>query len=378
MKRNLDALDALKGVAALAIAFYAWSGFTAWAGSPVIAQFHLFVDFFFVFTGFLLAEVYRDQIKRVADIGKFAILRLARLYPIHLFFLLPLAGIELMKIFYGAMGAPQGGDAAFSAEHLSLAGLIANLTLTQAFGLLETPGWNEPSWYVAVEFWVSLAFAGLCLIGAMRSAIGRMMIWGCVIAALCWMIFVVGGMDAQNGGAFARGVYSFGVGVAAQSLIRMESFERPLAAFRGRFSGLIEGPALILVAIFIANSQGAVAFAAPLVFAALIFVFVDGRGFVSRTLRTGVFKTLGKFSYSIYMSHFLFILPMRGIFEANGGDEAVRVATMGVGLFLAFTFAFGIITERLVEEPTRDAIRKWLDGQSWTKDQTPAAEPKTA
>ena len=98
MKRNLDALDALKGIAALAIAFYAWSGFTVWAGSPAIAQFHLFVDFFFVFTGFLLAEVYRDQIMRKADLGKFAILRLARLYPIHLFFLLPRSGQRPVRV----------------------------------------------------------------------------------------------------------------------------------------------------------------------------------------------------------------------------------------------------------------------------------------
>lgn len=365
MLRNLDALDALKGVAACALAFYAWSDFTIWAGSAVIGQFYLFVDFFFVFTGFLIAEVYRDQMKSRADLGKFAILRLARLYPIHLFFLVPLAGIEFMKLFYEVLGAPQAGDAAFAAEHLSLIGLVANLTFTQSFGLLDNPGWNEPSWYAATEFWVSLLFALACLAGLMRSAFGRAGLAAVAVAALAWMLTDPGTIHLENGGAFARGVYSFGVGVAAHSLLRIDRIARRLAEIRRRFSGLIEAPSLILVAIFIAHSDGVASFAAPIVFTILIFVFADGRGAVSRRLRSGIFRMLGKFSYSIYMSHFLFILPMRGVIEANGEKDVTVIATFAVGLFIALTIIFGIITERLVEAPTREAIRRWLDGRSW-------------
>ncbi len=365
MLRNLDALDALKGVAALALAFHAWSGFTIWSGSAVIGQFYLFVDFFFVFTGFLIAEVYRDQVNSRADLGKFAILRLARLYPIHLFFLVPLAGIELMKLFYAALGAPQTGDAAFAAEHLSLIGLLANLTFTQAFGLLDNPGWNEPSWYAATEFWVSLLFALACLTGLMRHAIGRAALAAVAASALAWMLQEPGTMKLENGGAFARGVYSFGVGVAAHSLLRMDRIARRLAEIRRRFAGMIEAPSLVLVAVFIAHSDGAVSFAAPFVFSILIFVFADGRGAVSRRLRSGFFRMLGKFSYSIYMSHFLFVLPMRGVIEARGTEDISAVATFAVGLFITLTIVFGVITERLVEAPTRDAIRRWLDGRSW-------------
>lgn len=365
MLRNLDALDALKGVAAVALAFYAWSGFTIWSGSAVVGQFYLFVDFFFVFTGFLIAEVYRDQMQSRADLGKFAILRLARLYPIHLFFLVPLAGIELMKLFYAALGAPQAGEAAFVADHLSLVGLAANLTFTQAFGLLDNPGWNEPSWYAATEFWVSILFAIACLFGLMRHAAGRAVLAAVAIGALAWMLAEPGTMKLENGGAFARGVYGFGVGVAAHSILRIDRIARWLAEIRRRFAGFIEAPSLVLVAIFIAHSDGVASFAAPVVFTVLIFVFADGRGAISRRLRGGFFRMLGKFSYSIYMSHFLFILPMRGMIETGGGKDVTIIATFAVGLFIALTIVFGIITERLVEAPTRDAIRRWLDGRSW-------------
>jgi len=229
MLRNLDALDALRGVAALSIAFYAWSEFTVWSDSAVIGQFYLFVDFFFVFTGFLIADVYRDHIKDYASLGKFAILRLARLYPIHLFFLIPLAGVEVMKLFYAALGAPQAGEAAFAAEHLSIVGLFANVTLTQAFGLLETPGWNEPSWYAATEFWVSMLFALACLLGLMRSVLGRTALALVAIGALIWMLTGPSVMQLENGGAFARGVYSFGVGVTVHSILSIDWFARKMA-----------------------------------------------------------------------------------------------------------------------------------------------------
>lgn len=365
MLRNLDALDALRGIAALMIAFYAWSEFTVWSGSAVIGQFYLFVDFFFVFTGFLIADVYRDHIKTRADLGKFAILRLARLYPIHLFFLIPLAGVELMKAFYAAVGAPQAGEAAFAAEHLSSIGLVANVTLTQAFGLLETPGWNEPSWYAATEFWVSIVFAIACLLGLMRSVIGRFSLALATAATVAWMLSDPGVMKLENGGAFARGVYGFGVGVAVHCILRIDQVARKLAEIRRAYAGLLEAPSLILVAFFIANSQGLISFAAPFVFGALIIIFADGRGAISRHLRSGVFRVIGKFSYSIYMSHFLFIWPMRGVVEAHGGPEVVIIASYFVGLYLSLTIVFGIISDRLVEAPTRDAIRRWLDGRSW-------------
>lgn len=365
MKRNLDALDALKGVAALAIAFYAWSGFTIWAGSAFVGQFYLFIDFFFVFTGFLLAEVYRDSLATKGDLGRFAVLRLARLYPIHLFFILPLAGIELMKLIYSAFGAEQIGAPAFGAEHLSLAGLAANLTLTQAFGWVATPGWNEPSWYVAIEFWVSLVFAGLCLIGVMRSAIGRSVLGLAVIASLIWMVATTA--DLGEAHPLIRGVYAFGVGVAAHSVLCMPRLDRMIAAFRGRFGGLLEIVALGLVCLYLSGSQGGSSFAAPIVFAARIFVFADGRGAISNMLRGGVFRVVGKFSYSIYMSHFLFIMPMRNIVEAASGDSAVVVASYFVGVYLSLTLIFGIITERLVEQPTRSAVRQWLNGRSWAQ-----------
>ena len=84
-------------------------------------------------------------------------------------------------------------------------------------------------------------------------------------------------------------------------------------------------------------------------------------------LRGGVFRVVGKFSYSIYISHSLFIMPMRNIVEVASGDSAVVVASYFVGVYLSLTLIFGIITERLVEQPTRSAVRQWLNGRSWAQ-----------
>ena len=100
-------------------------------------------------------------------------------------------------------------------------------------------------------------------------------------------------------------------------------------------------------------------------FALVIFVFADGRGAVSRRLRSGLFRMLVKFSYSIYMSHFLFIMPLRDVIETHGGQDAALIASYLVGLYLSLTIVFGIITERLVEAPTRASVKRWLEGRTW-------------
>ncbi|MGB0508304.1 MAG: acyltransferase family protein, partial [Pikeienuella sp.] len=188
MKLDLEPVDALKGLAALLIAFFHWSAYTIWADAIWLSHLWLMVDLLFVITGFVLAGVYRDRMHRVGDIGVFAVLRLVRIYPIHLFFILPLAGIEVMKQLYLGLGISGDGTAGFAAAHLSASGLWAHLSLTQAFGWHAAPGWNQPAWYAAVEFWIAIMFALACLAGLMRNIWGRSLLALVAMGALVWMV----------------------------------------------------------------------------------------------------------------------------------------------------------------------------------------------
>lgn len=367
MNMDLEPVDALKGLAALLIAFFHWSAFTWWADARWLAHLWLMVDLLFVITGFVLAGVYRNRMRNAGDFGVFAVLRLVRIYPIHLFFLLPLAGVEVMKQIYFAFGLTGGDATGFAAANLSSAGLWAHLSLTQAFGWHAAPGWNQPAWYAAIEFWVSLLFALACLGGFMRNLWGRLAMAMTVIAALIWMLTAGDDLRFENGGAFARGLFSFGCGAAAQSLLSIAAVAGFMDRVRKWGGGGVELCALALTAWFLGAVSGGGTFAAPLIFALLAMLFTNGAGKVSMVLKRPAFQRLGRFSYSIYMSHFLFILPLAALSKADGGQAVAMYASLGVGLYLCMTVAIAVVMENLIEAPMRKLARRWLSRRSWAQ-----------
>ena len=362
MNRDMAALDALKGLSALAFALAAWSAFTPWAEAPGFERFHLFIDFFFVASGFVLAGVYRGRIASLADLGAFAALRFARLYPIHLFYLLPLIAVEGIKLAQGALGDP---SPVFADANLSVEGLAAHLTLTQAFGLVDNPGWNEAAWYIAAEFWVACLFALACLAGLMDTATGRAGLFIAMLFAAGWLVGEGRMLDHENGGAFARAVYGFGAGVTAHSLMKVRAVAAALDWAKREWPATAEALAIIGGCWFFVAAEGVAVYAAPLVFAGLAMIFVDGRGLASLILRTSPFRLLGVYALSIYMSHFLIILPLRLVAERSGLDHVAEFAAFGVGFYLVLTIIMAMTTEALVEAPARAAVERWLSARRW-------------
>ncbi len=55
---------------------------------PPFANISLWVDFFFVLSGFVIAHAYLDRLRTGLGLGTFMVRRFARLYPLHLFTLI--------------------------------------------------------------------------------------------------------------------------------------------------------------------------------------------------------------------------------------------------------------------------------------------------
>lgn len=59
---RFDALDGWRGIAALMVSLFHFNAYHHFVASPFIRNAHLYVDFFFVLSGFVIAHAYADKL----------------------------------------------------------------------------------------------------------------------------------------------------------------------------------------------------------------------------------------------------------------------------------------------------------------------------
>src|ERR1700743_2555768 len=92
------ALDGWRGLCALLVAAHhiAAPGCLYW--QPLIRNAWLFVDFFFVLSGFVIAHAYGDRLEKTPQIKDFVLRRIGRLWPLHVAVLLGFVALELAHL----------------------------------------------------------------------------------------------------------------------------------------------------------------------------------------------------------------------------------------------------------------------------------------
>lgn len=158
MKSRLAEIDALRGLAAVVVAFifhqhYLTGQFQSGPldGLPVFTWLHkngwVAVDLFFVISGYIFAYIYVDRKAEHLSGNQFFWARFARLYPLHLVTLV-ICGAIL------AIGKPA------SAQYVNdgLWNFALNLLMLQETGLQDGKSFNVPSWSISVEVMCYVVF----------------------------------------------------------------------------------------------------------------------------------------------------------------------------------------------------------------------------
>jgi peptidoglycan/LPS O-acetylase OafA/YrhL len=291
-------LDSWRGIAALLVAIFHLNLYSAIYSLDFIRNAYLFVDFFFVLSGFVITHSYTDRLGTLEGLGSFAIRRFGRLWPLHVVVLLAFVMAESAKAVLAARGAsfyipPFTGPS-------SLDTIPINLAFGQSFGIMQQLTWNPPSWSICAEFWTYLVFAFALFIGAtwlrrIRFATGVLIAALLIGSVTILIMFAQHGMDATYDLGFVRCLYGFLVGHLTYRLWQAASQVRPSA-------GLLEGGALIAIIAYVSLvGHSGVSFLAPLVFAAAVFVFAFEAGPISILISNRGNAWLGRISYSIYM-----------------------------------------------------------------------------
>ncbi len=278
---------------------------------PFVRDSYLFVDFFFVLSGFVITHSYMEKLHDAQHGGDFFLRRFGRLWPLHASVLFAFVLLEVAKLALLRAHALHSPQVPFSGPYAPN-GIVTSLLLVQAFGPHAAPVWNAPSWSISAEFYTYLLFAGLCLAasrnGEPKGRRRRISFFAALFAlagALIVSTFSARGMDITDGLSFFRCIEGFFLGHLAYRVWQSK-------AFRMRAASTAEIAALALVIAFVTLAgYGAGSFLAPLVFAGVVLVFAEEAGPVSGLMKTGAAAWLGAWSYSIYLTHaFLFELAL--------------------------------------------------------------------
>lgn len=155
----LSTLTPLRGIAALLVLIFHITCYlvplTAPGQTELISMGWLWVDFFFILSGFILCHVYSDLFKEgVSRAGyrRFMLARFARVYPLHVVTLC-MTVLLVVLIHYLARGTMVNLKWAFDLEAIP-----ASLLLLQSMGLYPAAPLNGPSWSLSTEWWVYLIF----------------------------------------------------------------------------------------------------------------------------------------------------------------------------------------------------------------------------
>lgn len=302
-KVRFHALDSWRGVCALLVALYHLQAYGHFYGIPFVRNSWLFVDFFFVLSGFVISHAYMARIRTVFEFRNFLVRRLGRLWPLHMTMLSAFVIVQLAKFIFENISHIPVNHPAFSGAFEPFS-IFTNSLLIQSFGIHDQLTWNYPSWSIGVEFYTYILFGTLLLlIGTQRHLI-LCAIFVSAIGLYVLLKFSPNGMNSTFDFGFFRCLYGFFLGHLTYRVWKVGYG----LSFLKRYS-IVEIPTVFFVIAFVSFSwMSDLTFFAPIVFALVIWVFTNETGWISRAMNARAFTLLGEWSYSIYMVHALILL----------------------------------------------------------------------
>ncbi len=293
---RIEVFDAWRGIAALFVCLFHFPGIYHGSESGLVRHGYLFVDFFFVLSGFVIAQAYTRRLALDKGIGSFLRLRLARLYPVHLVMLAAFIAYELFQLGYGLIGGDMA-TAPFTEKERSPIAIITNLFLLQGMGVHDSITWNGPSWSISTEFYAYVFFA----VSFLLRPVWRYSLYvfaSCVSLLVLWR-YSDDFMDATYDFGYFRNIFGFCIGIGCYHLTKAMPRTGGVA-----YHSVLELIALVVIVMFVGVAGGtSFSLASPFIFGGALLLYWSEAGLVSRLLNNRFLQVLGKISFALYMVH---------------------------------------------------------------------------
>jgi len=349
MKDRVEQLDGLRGIFSILVIAHHHNAFkdSVFYNNFFVINSSLFVDFFFVLSGFVIAMNYIGRIRTSGDFVIFMKKRFVRLYPLLfytevVFILANLAGEESSMKNAGNLGMEY---------YLSTA--LDTLTFmgsTPVFGSWMSI--NYPAWSISAEM-VSYLFFGIVIL-----LFPRLKYVCFAVLAIISALFIISRGEyllAYDYG-FVRGLLCFCVGIYTHLLLSKRRFH--LSAFEIPF--LI----FLVMAMYFTHhwNLNLLKLAFPLIFSLGIVIFASSAGIVSQLLSSRPFQYVGKISYSIYLNHAIVLILVNVVLFRILKSPATE-PMIGISLLasIVLTIFYSHFTYEFIEKRVGKFLRSKLE-----------------
>jgi len=275
---------------------------------------YLWVEFFFVLSGFILTHVYwprMDDLFRKDGYVAFLRARLIRLWPLHLFMLLWVLMLVVLLRFL----ADQGGYVSiFDLKYhqdVSAKGFVLSSLLLHAWNTMPSLTWNGVSWFVSVEFALCLLFPVWLMLAEGRLWRGFVLIAAGLGGLVALLLTSKHGLDITFHNGVLRGLSDFTIGVGMAVLFRRLKARDRLPDWGHSLLQLLLVGLLGYIVMNTGWSHTRLDIFTVLPLMALIFALAFDRGIVARLLSMRVPQVVGEWSYAIYIGQTAWLLFIR-------------------------------------------------------------------
>lgn len=361
-------LDSFRGLSAICVVFFHMNILDTLTTFSFFRNSHIFVEFFFILSGFVLANGYgfRSEINFL----NFILSRIFRLFPLHIFMLGIFVFFEVCKFIAFQNYGFEFNTAPFT-DSYAVSQIIPNLLLVQAwFPFFDATTFNYPSWSISVEFFLYLTF----FLTLFFSEFSKLFIW---LLFTILMFYLLSANFFMLTDELQRGMAFFFLGTIINFLQQKINF----FTMNKAIAGFLESLVFLLIYLFVAGDVENNYVLAGSLFSVTILVFSFEAGFISRILTRHFFQFIGVLSYSIYMVHVAVLFVSFSVFMIVGkfvgknftpfidGERYINTSNHILNnvlsvFILVIVILVSYFTHRLVEKPCIDIGRRLVKNKS--------------
>lgn len=300
----INSLTPLRGIAALMVAVLHFSD--EWLPNLKIAEHtmliqkgYLWVDFFFVLSGFIISHVYAGYFRGAFGFKTYAgfmFARFSKIYPIHLIVLFGFILMEVAKIGIASIGQIELFTQAFTGNKPPI-GILTSVLMLHSMGVHDMPVWNLPAWSMSVEWYTYVTFPLLAILFLKPGRFWVIFSLIVCVVLVFWFASFRGMLNVIEDFGYIRCLLEFSLGMV---IFRIYEFE----IFRSFLSYGVVFVAAFFCVLLIMHFDAFDAYVVPL-FGIIILSAAWNKGRLEKSLNVRFLVFLGEISYSLYMSHFL-------------------------------------------------------------------------